>query len=129
MIGSFWCFFGFLVQKYFKNHPKYSDSPLLLKNFFSIFYRNTKISTSCTAKSIRLEEKWSSNLDSASKKTYKLIMLINCVFQNLFSVTLSPRRYMYHADEVCSRTRGKIWLRGKNIFTDIKVYLILVIMW
>ena len=61
-------FFGLLVQKYIKKHIKHSDSPLLLKFFFSIFYRNAKIPTSFTAKSRSDGEKQMSNSDSAVKK-------------------------------------------------------------
>ena len=47
---------------------KYSDSPLLLEIFVSIFYRNATISISCTAKFRRVGEKWVKNSDSAAKK-------------------------------------------------------------
>ena len=66
-------FFGFLAQKYILEHPKYSDCPLLLKNIFPI-YRNVKISTSFTAKSKRVGEKYLSYLDLADKKKQKMII-------------------------------------------------------
>ena len=43
--------------------------------------------TSCAAKSRRDGGKRMSESDSAAKKTLKMIILINCVFQKKFSVT------------------------------------------
>ena len=69
MIGSFSCYFGFLVQRYIEKHPKYSDSSLLLEIFFSIFYRNRKFPASSTAKSRRVGEKLISQSYSAANNT------------------------------------------------------------
>ena len=61
-------FFRIPCPRYTRKHPEYSDMPLLLKIVFSIFYRNAKISTSCTAKSGRVGEQPLTNSDSAAKK-------------------------------------------------------------
>ena len=81
--------------------------------FFSIFYRNAKISTSCTAKSRRDGEKRMSNSDSAAKKTQKMIILINCVFQIFFSVTQCNQRW-----KGACRTISQVC-----VFIDIRRYI------
>ena len=69
-----------LPKNTLKKYLKHSDSPLLLKSFFSIFYRNAKISTSCTAKSRGDGEKRMSNSDSAVKKTQKMTNVYSPMF-------------------------------------------------
>ena len=85
-----------------RKHPKYSDSQLFLKIFkfaieiqkFLLFYRNTKISTSCTAKSRRVGEKWMWNSNSAAKK-HRNWSYSSIVYFKKISVTQCYWLYIY----------------------------------
>ena len=77
----------FPALKHIENDQRYDYWPLFLENNFLIFYCFLRIVTSCAAKSRLDGGKRVSESDPASKKTWKMMILINCVFQIFFSVT------------------------------------------